>query len=72
MSHSSLPAPRRIRRAQARVFIDTITGIDFSRSRRIYIQGQNSSVCVPMRERVAYQCLYLVLVIAVHAESILD
>ncbi|WP_074012340.1 phosphomethylpyrimidine synthase ThiC [Candidatus Sodalis sp. SoCistrobi] len=50
MSHSSAPGSRRTRRAQAQAFIDTLTGTDFPRSRRIYIQGQHPSVRVPMRE----------------------
>lgn len=50
MSHSSPPGSRRTRRAQAQAFIDTLTGTDFPRSRRIYIQGQPPSVRVPMRE----------------------
>lgn len=50
MSHSSPPGSRRTRRAQAQAFIDTLTGTDFPRSLRIYIQGQHPSVRVPMRE----------------------
>ncbi|ABF13936.1 phosphomethylpyrimidine synthase ThiC [Candidatus Palibaumannia cicadellinicola] len=51
MSRSSIPASRRVSRAKAQAFMDSLTGSSyFPNSRRIYLQGKTPSVHVPMRE----------------------
>lgn len=50
MSNVNNPRPRKAQREAAQQFIDTLQGMAFPNSRRIYLQGSRSDVQVPMRE----------------------
>lgn len=50
MSNVKNPRPRKAQREAAQQFIDTLQGMAFPNSRRIYLQGSRSDVQVPMRE----------------------
>ncbi|WP_459177559.1 phosphomethylpyrimidine synthase ThiC [Ewingella americana] len=47
---SKKPVNRREQRAEAQQFIDSLQGVAFPNSRRIYLQGERADVQVPMRE----------------------
>ncbi|PNM26017.1 phosphomethylpyrimidine synthase ThiC [Yersinia enterocolitica] len=44
------PIPRKQQREQAQQFIDTLQGVTFPNSQRIYLQGSRPDILVPMRE----------------------
>ncbi len=50
MSNVKNPSPRKAQREAAQQFIDTLQGMAFPNSRRIYLQGSRSDVQVPMSE----------------------
>ncbi|MDF2778120.1 MAG: thiamine biosynthesis protein ThiC [Enterobacteriaceae bacterium] len=50
MSESAIKPTRREQRAAAQHFINTLEGTTFPNSKRIYIQGSQSDIRVPMRE----------------------
>ena len=50
MSNVNNPRPRKAQREAAQQFIDTLQGMAFPNSRRIYLQGSRSDVQVPMRD----------------------
>ncbi|NIG98857.1 MAG: phosphomethylpyrimidine synthase ThiC [Serratia symbiotica] len=50
MSNVKHPRPRKAQREAAQQFIDTLQGMAFPNSRRIYLQGSRSDVQVPIRE----------------------
>lgn len=50
MSNVENPHSRKAQREAAQKFIDTLQGMAFPNSRRIYLQGSRSDVQVPMRE----------------------
>ncbi|MEG7474813.1 phosphomethylpyrimidine synthase ThiC [Serratia marcescens] len=50
MSNVNPPRARKAQREAAQQFIDTLQGMAFPNSRRIYLQGSRSDIQVPMRE----------------------
>lgn len=50
MSNVKKPRARKEQRDEAQQFIDTLQGVSFPNSHRIYLQGSRSDVLVPMRE----------------------
>lgn len=42
--------PRKVQREEAQQFIDTLQGVTFPNSQRIYLQGSRPDIQVPMRE----------------------
>lgn len=50
MSNVKKPRARKEQREAAQQFIDSLQGVAFPSSRRIYLQGSRSDVQVPMRE----------------------
>lgn len=50
MSNVKKPRARKEQREEAQQFIDTLQGVSFPKSRRIYLQGSRSDLQVPMRE----------------------
>ncbi|SUI59003.1 Phosphomethylpyrimidine synthase [Serratia quinivorans] len=50
MSNVNKPRARKEQREEAQQFINTLQGVSFPNSRRIYLQGSRSDLQVPMRE----------------------
>ncbi|MGO2370201.1 MAG: phosphomethylpyrimidine synthase ThiC, partial [Serratia sp. (in: enterobacteria)] len=50
MSNVKKPRARKEQREEAQQFIETLQGVSFPNSRRIYLQGSRSDLQVPMRE----------------------
>ena len=50
MSNVNPPRARKAQREAAQQFIDTLQGMAFPNSRRIYLQGSRRDIQVPMRE----------------------
>ncbi|WP_411705706.1 phosphomethylpyrimidine synthase ThiC [Edaphovirga cremea] len=50
MSTQKTPVSRRQQRAEAQQFIDSLQGVSFPNSHRIYLQGSRLDIRVPMRE----------------------
>jgi phosphomethylpyrimidine synthase len=50
MSNVKKPRARKEQREEAQQFIDTLQGVSFPNSRRIYLQGSRNDLQVPMRE----------------------